>query len=64
MFKYYISKVEGGEGSRPLLISLMQGEGMGVQNHEKCADAILERSLFLFTSNCMVFSVAEYESII
>ncbi len=25
MFKYYISNVEGGGGSRPLLISLMQG---------------------------------------
>ena len=28
MFKYYISEVEGGGGSRPSLISLMQG-GVG-----------------------------------
>ena len=27
MFKYYISEVEGGGGSRPSLISLMQGGG-------------------------------------
>ena len=45
MFKYYISEVEGGGGSRPLLISLMQGGG--IQNLEKCADIILERSLIL-----------------
>ena len=44
MFKYYINKVEGGGGSRPLLISLMQ-EGWGAQNLENCADVILERSL-------------------
>ena len=48
MFKYYISEVEGGGGSRPLLISLMQGGGGGVQNLEKCADVILERSLNSF----------------
>ena len=45
MFKYYISEVEGGGGSRPSLIPLMQGGGWGVQNLEKCADVILERSL-------------------
>ena len=44
MFKYYISKVEGGGGSRPSLILLMQ-RGWGVRNLEKCADVILERSL-------------------
>ena len=45
VFKYYISKVEGGGGSRPSLISLMQGGEWGVQNLEKFADVILERSL-------------------
>ena len=44
-FKYYISALEGGGGSRPSLISLMQGGG--VQKLEKCADVILERSLML-----------------
>ena len=44
MFKYYISEVEWGGRSRPSLILLMQG-GLGVQNLEKLADVILERSL-------------------
>ena len=51
MFKYYISEVEGGGGSRPSLISLMQG-GWGVQNVEKPADVILERSLMMRENIC------------
>ena len=45
VFKYYISKVEGDGGSIPSIILLMQGFGWGVQNLDKCADVILERSL-------------------
>ena len=44
MFKYYISEVEGGGGSRPSLILLMR-KGRGVQDLEKYTDVILKRSL-------------------
>ena len=40
-------QIRGGGGSNTSLISLMQGGGGGVQDVEKPADVILERSLIL-----------------
>ena len=43
-------QIRGGGGSNTSLISLMQG-GWGVQNVEKPADVILERSLILIDTH-------------
>ena len=45
LFKYYFSKLEGGQGSESVLTGLMQGGG--VQNQGKLADVILEHSLII-----------------
>ena len=50
MFKYYISKLGGGGGSRLALIMLMQG-GWVVPKQGKLADVILEHSLTTITSD-------------
>ena len=48
-------RIRGGGGSNTSLISLMQG-GWGVQNVEKPADVILERSLSELVDNLKVKS--------